>query len=159
MIDPRDFRRALGRFATGITVVTMREGEQTHGITVNAFMSVSLEPPLIAVCIDKRANAHATLSETERFGVSMLRSDQEALSNRFAGRPVTLAEDPFEPFAGFPVVQGALAQLVCRRAAAHEAGDHTIFVGQVEALRSSDGRPLLYYQGQYAHVHDFELSE
>ncbi len=159
MIDPREFRRTLGRFATGITVVTMREGAHTHGITVNAFMSVSLKPPLIAVCIDKRANAHATLLEGERFGVSVLRDDQEALSNRFAGRPVPKPDDPFEEFGAFPVVKGALAQLVCRRYDTADAGDHTLFLGEVVALRVAEGRPLLYFEGQYAHVRDLELSE
>lgn len=157
---PRDFRNALGRFATGITVVTMRaaaeaedgqaEGEErTFGITVNAFMSVSLEPPLVAVSVDKRARAHTTLLSAERFGVSVLEAGQERLSNLFAGRPVEPPAAPFEEFAGFPVVRGALTQLVLSRYQAHDAGDHTIFVGRVEALRYSEGDPLLFFKGQY----------
>ncbi|MEJ2288888.1 MAG: flavin reductase family protein [Deinococcales bacterium] len=159
MIDPREFRRTLGRFATGITVVTMRSGERTYGITVNAFMSVSLNPPLIAVCIDKRAQAHATLLESERFGVSVLRAEQEALSDHFAGRPIAAPAEPFEELHGFPVVAGALAQLVCRTYDIADAGDHSFFLGEVEALAAYDGRPLLYFEGRYAHVHDMELTD
>lgn len=159
MIDPRQFRTTLGRFATGITVVSMRQGNEIHGITVNAFLSVSLDPPLVAVSIDKRANAHQTLLETDRFGVSVLRHDQEALSNHFAGRPVGTVPDPFEEQAGFPVVAGALAQLVCSTVDRYETGDHTLFVGRVEALTHADGIPLLYYQGRYAHIDELQLSE
>lgn len=159
MIDPRTFRTTLGRFATGITVVSMRQGGEIHGITVNAFLSVSLVPPLVAVCIDRRANAHQTLLETERYGVSVLRHDQRELSNHFAGRPVGQVPEPFTELAGFPVIEGALAQLVCRTVDAHEAGDHTLFIGRVEALTNEDGKPLLYYAGQYAIVGEIELSE
>ena len=159
MIDTREFRRTLGRFATGITVVTMRAQGRSYGITVNAFMSVSLKPPLIAVCIDKRAQAHASLMESERFGVSILRSEQEALSDYFAGRPVKGVSDPFETFHGFPVVGGALGQLVCRSYDVTDAGDHSIFLGEVEALSVSEGQPLLYVAGRYARVRDLELTE
>jgi len=159
MIDSREFRRALGRFATGITVVTMRSGAETYGITVNAFMSVSLKPPLIAVCLDKRAQAHETLRESDRFGVSILRDEQAALSDHFAGRPGPRVEAPFEDLHGHPVVRGALAHLVCRSYDVADAGDHSLFLGEVEALASFDGRPLLYLEGRYAHVHCMELTE
>lgn len=159
MIDPRDFRATLGRFATGVSVVTMRDAERTHGITVNAFLSVSLKPPLVAICIDQRSNAHQTLLESERYGVSVLRAEQEVLSDHFAGRPAGEIADPFEDFAGFPVIGGALAQLVCRIVDVHEAGDHTLFVGEAEALRYEEGTPLLYFEGQYAHVKEMELHE
>ena len=159
MIDPREFRRTLGRFATGITVVTMRFQGRSYGITVNAFMSVSLKPPLIAVCIDKRAQAHASLMESDRFGVSILRSEQEALSDYFAGRPVQGVDDPYETFHGFPVVAGALGQLVCRSYDVSDAGDHSIFLGEVEALSASEGHPLLYVAGRYARLRDLELAE
>lgn len=159
MIDPRHFRNTLGRFATGVTVVTMQSGDGPYGITVNAFMSVSLEPPLVAVCIDRRANAHQTLLESDRYGVSVLRQDQEQISNHFAGRPTPGLKDPLTSEQGFPLVEGALAHLVCRIVAAHEAGDHTLFIGEVETLRYDEGTPLLYYEGKYAHVKALELSE
>ncbi len=158
--SPRDFRNALGRFATGITVVTMRaaaevedgqvEGEErTFGITVNAFMSVSLDPPLVAVSIDKRARAHGTLQAAQRYGISVLAEGQQALSDVFAGRPVEPPEEPFEQLAQFPVLKGALTQLVLSTHQTHDAGDHTIFVGKVEALRYHEGEPLLFFKGRY----------
>lgn len=163
--DSRDFRQTLGRFATGITVVTMREAvrevhlPRTFGITVNAFMSVSLEPPLVAVSIDKSARAHATLGSSDRFGISVLGADQAHLSDLFAGRPVAQRRDPFVDFADFPVVDGAIAQLVCRAHDRFDAGDHTLFVGRVEALRTREGSPLLYYRGAYQELPELTLSK
>ena len=148
MIDPREFRTTLGHFATGVTVVTMLRRDTADGITVNAFMSVSLKPPLVAIAIDKRANAHQTLLESARFGVSILREDQEGMSNYFAGYPVDTRPD-FVEVDGMPLLAGALGHLVARITAQHEAGDHTIFVGHVEHLAYESGRPLLYYRGRY----------
>lgn len=160
MIDPRLFRTALGSFATGVTVVTMRSGDATYGITVNAFMSVSLKPPLVAICIDERANAHETLLEAERYGVSVLREGQEALSDHFAGRPVDLeGRTVYEDSGGFPVVAGALSHLVCRVVDTHPAGDHTLFIAEVERAVVHEGTPLLYFGGRYAHVRELELVE
>lgn len=155
------FRRTMGRFATGVTVVSMlaqdRTGslpgdvapERAFGITVNAFMSVSLEPPLIAISIDKSAHAHATLFDAERFAVSVLSEDQRELSDHFAGRRVDPDLEPFVSFAEFPVVAGAVAHIVCRRHQAFDAGDHTIFLGEVQALRQVEGRPLIFHAGSY----------
>lgn len=151
MIDPREFRTTLGHFATGVTVVTMLRGERVDGITVNAFMSVSLKPPLVAIAIDKRANAHQTLLESDRYGVSMLRQNQEALSNYFAGYPTDIVP-AFVQVDGMPLVARALAHLVARITAQHDAGDHTIFVGEVEHLAYESGEPLLYYRGRYAEM-------
>jgi flavin reductase (DIM6/NTAB) family NADH-FMN oxidoreductase RutF len=175
-IDPRLFRDVLGRFATGVTVVTVRmphddasgrvagapaadagapsrdeavPATTVHGMTVNAFMSVSLEPPLVAVGIDRNAKSHAALLATDRFGISVLGLDQQGLSDQFAGRPVPQQPDPFVMLDGFPVVDGALAQLVCRRWRQVEAGDHTIFVGEIEALQHRPGDALLFFGGRY----------
>jgi flavin reductase (DIM6/NTAB) family NADH-FMN oxidoreductase RutF len=149
MIDSRAFRTTLGRFATGVTVVSMLEGEALHGITVNAFLSLSLDPPLVGVSIDRKAHAHAALLASERYGVSVLRADQEALSNHFAGRPDAGIADPFASLDGFPVIGDALAQLVCRVVDRHDTGDHTLFVGRVESLVHREGEPLLYFGGAY----------
>lgn len=148
MIDPREFRATLGRFATGVTVVTMVREDEAYGITVNAFMSASLKPPLVAIAIDVRANAHQTLLESDRFGVSILRADQEELSNLFAGYP-TEAVAAWTHVDGVPLLADAIGHIVCRITAQHEAGDHTIFVGHVEHLAYDDGKPLLYFRGQY----------
>jgi len=164
-IDHRTYRDALGRFATGITVVTTsvprRQGapvteldplfndRETLGITVSSFMAVSLDPPLVVVSIDKHAKAHATLQTAERFGISVLAEEQGYLSDLFAGRPVARPGQPFEELDGFPVVKGALTQLVVSRHSAFEAGDHTLYFGQVEAVRQQDGEPLLYFRSAY----------
>jgi flavin reductase (DIM6/NTAB) family NADH-FMN oxidoreductase RutF len=148
--DELDFRRTMGRFPTGVTVVTMLgPGGEAYGVTVNAFMSVSLEPPLIAVSLGRSARAHPTLSASERFAVSVLAEDQGALSDVFAGRRAPSGEDPFEPFHGFPVIAGAVAHVLCRMHSRFDAGDHTIFIGEVEALRTAPGSPLVFHRGRY----------
>lgn len=148
MIQPDQFRKTLGRFASGVTVVTTETGDKVHGITVSAFISVSLTPPLIAICIDKRATSHGLLLSSSRFGVSILSESQQQLSDHFAGRAAS-AEVRFERLDGMPVLDGALAQLVCTKVASHEAGDHTLFIGQVDAAAVRETRPLVYYSGGY----------
>ena len=155
--DSFEFRRTLGRFTTGVTVVTMLgdpEQDPTldagpYGITVNAFMSLSLDPPLIAVSIDKRAGAHDTLMAATRFGVSVLGGEQSQISDHFAGRPVTLSTDPFTTLAGFPVIAGSVARLVSRVSRTVDVGDHTLFIGEVEAVERTDDAPLVFFGGQY----------
>lgn len=158
MIDPRDFRATLGHFATGVTVVTVQTEEGVQGITVNAFMSVSLKPPLVAICIDERAKIHPTLLDADRFGVSMLRHDQEHMSNWFAGWPGDVAPVYVE-LGDHPVLADSLAHIVCRITAQHEAGDHTIFVGHVEHLAHYGGEPLLYFRGDYCRMDTLELAD
>lgn len=149
MIDARTFRDALGRFATGITVVSSEAGDGVpRGITVNAFLSLSLEPPLVGVSIDRSAQAHDGLVRGERYGVSMLAEGQSWLSDRFAGRSVD-ADPGWARLAGVPVLEGALAQLACRIVDRVPVGDHTLFVGQVEAAATRDVAPLVYHRGRY----------
>lgn len=151
-IDPQDFRRALGQFATGITVVTTHDdGARPLGLTVNAFCSVSLEPPLVLVCVDRRSEVNTGLVATGRFNVSVLTETQEDLSRRFAGGGPTKFEGIELPVGsnGLPLVAGALAVLECRLAATHDAGDHTIYVGEVERLDCHPGRPLVYHGSAY----------
>jgi flavin reductase (DIM6/NTAB) family NADH-FMN oxidoreductase RutF len=144
------FRRTLGMFATGVTVLTTRVAEQVHGMTANAFMSVSLRPPLVLVSIDRRARMGALLHEGTRFGVSVLEARQTGLSDRFAGR---VADDPpeatFEIVHETPLVEGALAHLVARVARSYWGGDHSLFLGEVEFARYGEGRPLLFHGGRY----------
>jgi flavin reductase (DIM6/NTAB) family NADH-FMN oxidoreductase RutF len=159
-INASDFRRALGQFATGVTVVTTRdECKCAYGLTVNAFCSVSLEPPLILVCIDNRSGAHAGFRQSGIFGVSVLKEDQESVSRRFA------MSHP-DKFQGMDLVTGrhgallvpaALATLECRVVNGIGAGDHTIYVGEVLSLDVNDGRPLLYHRACYRRV-DVQLS-
>lgn len=147
-----EFRRALGQFASGVTVVTMRDQDgKPQGITVSAFASVSLDPPLILVSIDKRASLHNSLTEGSAFSVNILAEDQELISRRFASKE----EDRFEGVGfsygvnGAPLLTGALASLECRVVYAYPGGDHTIFVGEVEATDVTEGKPLAYFRGGY----------
>jgi len=144
------FRRTLGMFATGVTVLTARVAEQVHGMTANAFMSVSLSPPLVLVSIDRRAKMGAMMHEGTRFGVSVLEARQTGLSDRFAGRISDDVPEPmFEVVHETPLVEGALAHLVARVVRSYWGGDHSLFLGQVEFARYGEGRPLLFHGGRY----------
>jgi flavin reductase (DIM6/NTAB) family NADH-FMN oxidoreductase RutF len=148
-----EFRAALGRFASGITVVTSHDDAGNwHGITVSAFSSVSLDPPLVAVCIDRATASHDAIAKSGVFVVNILADDQEILSRHFSSR----LADKFDGIAfqpgidGVPVLSGTLANLECRVTLSHDGGDHTIYLGEVERVRIADGSPLLYYRGGYA---------
>jgi len=156
LVDPREFRRVLGHFATGVTVVTTRLGDDLHGITVNSFTSVSLHPPLVLICIDKSARAHDYLSKSGTFAVNILRRDQEHLSRFFADPSRPEGREGFrgipfrEAVTGSPILEGCLAFLDCRIVASYPGGDHTIFLGQVEDLGIlQGGDPLVFYRSQY----------
>ena len=151
MFDSRAFRDALGRFVTGVTVVTMEEDGEPRGITVNAFTSLSLDPPLVGVSIDAAAGAHDALMVGERFGVSVLGTGQAATSDHFAGRPDTPLPS-FVRLGQVPVVAGAIAHLDCRIVDRVGTGDHTLFVGEVAALAVAEGRPLTFFRGRYGVV-------
>lgn len=158
MLGPDDFRRVLGHFASGVTVVTTRDSAgRPAGLTASAFTSVSLTPPMILVCVAHNAQSYEALRASDRFAVNILGAGQESLSNRFATKSSTAAEK-FEGVAhkpgalGLPLLADALAHLECSTAHAYPGGDHTIFVGQVEAASSRDDdgiEPLLYYRGRY----------
>ncbi|BAD72040.1 MULTISPECIES: flavin reductase family protein [Thermus] len=153
MIDPTEFRRTLGRFATGVTVVSAYdEGGNPRGLTANAFMSVSLDPPLVLVSLDNRSRTKPVLERAGRYGVSVLAEEQRALSDHFAGRPQEGLEIAFEERAGVPLLKGALAQVAARVVAVYPGGDHTLFLGEVEYLSWREGRPLLYYAGRYGRL-------
>ncbi len=147
--DIRQFRNALGRFASGVTVVTTCYQGHAHGMTANAFVSVSLAPPLVLVSLDNRAYMHRVLPETGRYGVSILSEDQETFSNHFAGRTVAGMHIPFTERMGVPLLEGAMAWFVVQVVDAHPAGDHTLYIGQVEHFEARDDRPLLFYAGKY----------
>jgi flavin reductase (DIM6/NTAB) family NADH-FMN oxidoreductase RutF len=150
--DTRQFRNALGRFASGVTIVTTRYEGQTHGMTANAFVSVSLDPPLVLVSLDNRSFMHKVLPAVGHYGVSVLAEDQERLSNHFAGRTVEGIHIRFLTRHGVPLIEGAVAYFVVRVLDAHPAGDHTLYVGRVEHFESRDERPLLFYAGHYQHL-------
>lgn len=154
-IDPDEYRAVLGRFASGITIVTARDDHgRDHGMTVSAFCSVSLVPPLVLACIDRATDMFGILPTSTHFGVSILEETQEALSRRFAELPsgrfdgigYTRAE------SGVILLDDALAHLECRRVERHDAGDHAIYIGEVEWASCRQDRPLLHYRGGYAQL-------
>ena len=143
-------RRTLGMFATGVTVITSLKGEQVHGMTANAFMSVSLEPPLVLISVDRRTKMCGLLHEGMHYGVSVLCESQAALSDRFAGRSgEDLPEPRFVIVKNTPLVDGALAHFVARVEKSYWGGDHSLFLGRVEYARQNPGTPLLFHGGRY----------
>jgi flavin reductase (DIM6/NTAB) family NADH-FMN oxidoreductase RutF len=155
-LDSDLFRSVLGRFASGVTVVTTRDATgHDHGMTVSAFSSLSLAPPLILICLDRHASVYTPLTTAERIVVNILSASQEALSRRFSHLG---AESRFDGIGfsraphGAPILDDVLAHLECRVVAQHDAGDHTILVAEVEAANAREERPLLYYRGGYAQL-------
>jgi flavin reductase (DIM6/NTAB) family NADH-FMN oxidoreductase RutF len=151
LFDGRQFRTALGRFGTGVTVITTLIGTRTHGMTANAFTSVSLNPPLVLVAVDNRAHMVKYMMMGRFFGVSVLAEDQRELSDHFAGRGDQEMKINFVQKRGMPLIEGALAYLILHVVQLVPAGDHTLVVGQVDHLECApDGeRPLMFYGGQY----------
>ena len=147
----RELRRVLGRFATGVTVVTTTERDTIQGMTVNAFLSVSLQPPLVLVSLgrSRRSPMNEILARTRRYGVSVLCHDQEQYAAHFAGQRPSPVEPKFVWHGGIPLLAGALAHLVCRVVDFHQAGDHVLWIGAVEHLDHRDAAPLLFYTGRF----------
>jgi len=157
MIDKNELRRVMGHFATGVTVITtLRASGELHGLTANAFSSLSLIPPLVLVCIDKKAESYPCFDETKVFTVNILREDQEDISRRFA----VSGGNKFEGAAyraganGAPILSGVLAHIECTVTATYEGGDHTIYVGEVQEAETREGKPLLFFRGGYRSVGD-----
>lgn len=151
-INKDEFRAALGRFASGVTVVTTSDASgYPHGITVSAFCSVSLSPPLVLICIEKSAGSHYAFREKGFFVVNVLRESQQHYSDWFASYlPDKFAKIEFYKNGdGIPVLKNTLASLECRVINAHDEGDHTIFIGQIEEAIVNDGKPLIYFHGRY----------
>jgi flavin reductase (DIM6/NTAB) family NADH-FMN oxidoreductase RutF len=155
-LDPDIFRSVLSRFASGVTVVSARDhGGLDHGMTVSAFCSVSLQPPLVLACVDQAASMHAVLLAVDHFGVSVLSGAQESLSRHFADP----ASDRWAGVAmqrgvsDVPLIADAVAYVECAMDARHRAGDHTIFIGRVIQARVGHGEPLVYFRGGYTELH------
>ena len=156
MIDPDTFRSVLGRFASGVTVVTVRDADgRDHGMTVSAFCSVSLVPPLILVCVEHTASSHSVLLDESHFAVNVLAAHQEPISRRFAGVDEATRFDGVgysRGLTGAALLDDALAHIECRRISQHPAGDHTVVIGEVEAGVAHSDSPLLYYRGGYTQL-------
>lgn len=159
--NARDFRDALGAFATGVTVITTGGAEHPYGMTANAFSSLSLDPPLILVCVIKGTEGAESIARNGVFAVNILAADQEPISRYFASKSRPRGEDAFRDIShsqaasGSPILDGCAAYLDCRLAASHEAGDHIIFVGEVMALGTdADARPIIFHGGRYHFLPD-----
>lgn len=161
MLAPDDFKRALGQFASGVTIITTLDAQgRPTGLTASAFTSVSLAPPMILVCVAHSSNSYPSLQAARRFAVNILSQGQDKLSNRFATSSIPGPEKfdgvEFRKSAlGLPLLEGAIVHIECTTAHAYPGGDHTIFVGQVEAAHVADApsvEPLLYYRGRYGRL-------
>jgi flavin reductase (DIM6/NTAB) family NADH-FMN oxidoreductase RutF len=151
-LDPRELRRAVGKFATGVTVITTcAEDGRRVGVTANSFTSLSLDPPLVLWCLSKSAPSRAAFEESTHFAVNVLSAGQHYLSRQFA----TPSEDKFagvsfrEGPGGVPMIEGVLAHLVCRNVRQFDGGDHVIVVGEIERFEAFDGEPLVFHSGTY----------
>jgi flavin reductase (DIM6/NTAB) family NADH-FMN oxidoreductase RutF len=157
----KEFRATVAAFATGVTVVTTRGDEHAYGMTANAFTSVSLDPPLVLVCVMSQSEGSTHIEQNRCFAVNVLHADQEPISRYFASRDRPRGRDAFREVAhrtaasGSPILDGAIAYLDCRLNGAHDAGDHQIFIGEVLELGlDPDGTPLVFHGGRYKAVGD-----
>jgi flavin reductase (DIM6/NTAB) family NADH-FMN oxidoreductase RutF len=165
-IDSDTFRRVMGHFVTGVTVVTALDGARPFGITVNALSSVSLDPPLVMVALDRRRFLTPIVRAAGRYAVSILSEDQQALSDCFAGAAVTPDRDAFCGAAwtpgptGLPLLEGAIATLECTVTETFQAGDHELFVARVDSVGNAEPHPmpLLYYRRQYLRIQRAETA-
>ena len=158
-LNSSEFRKAMGAFATGVTIITVDLDGEVHGMTANAFTSVSLDPMLVLVCVDHSTRTHAHLHAKKRFGINVLCEDQRAISEYYARPERTHEHAEVEAGARFdrtqhgtPMLLGALAYLECRLQSAEEAGDHTIFIAEVEDVVLREGDPLLFFRAKYRKV-------
>jgi flavin reductase (DIM6/NTAB) family NADH-FMN oxidoreductase RutF len=158
-LSTTEFRKAMGCFATGVTIITVDLDGEVHGMTANAFASVSLDPMLVLVCVDHSTRTHAHLHSKKRFGINVLSEDHRAISEYYARPERTHENAEIEAGARFdrtrhgtPILHGALAYLECRLQSSEQAGDHAIFIAEVEDVVVRDGNPLLFFRGKYRHV-------
>jgi flavin reductase (DIM6/NTAB) family NADH-FMN oxidoreductase RutF len=155
MIDQDSFRAVLGRFASGVTVITaLDDAGHDQGMTVSAFCSLSLDPPLILFCVDRDASMYESLAKASGFIVNILSESQEPVARRFSGPdPNRFDGIGYERgINGVVILDDVLAYLECKQVASHAGGDHRIYVGEVQVAQSTEGRPLLYYRGGYAQL-------
>lgn len=153
-IDPQLFRRVMGRFATGVTVVSFLRDGVPAGMTVNAFLSVSLEPPLILVSVRKVSSFVDHVAVGVRCGISILSEQQRKLGPHFASRREREVKTGFRDHAGIPILEGSLAEIIARVVDIHPAGDHLLYIAEIEYLaHGSEAHPLIFFSGRYKQIH------
>lgn len=147
-MDDMKFRKAMGKFVTGVTVIATENQDGVHGMTANAFMSVSLDPKLVVISIKENAKILEKIRASQKYSVNILADDQEELSMIFAGQLKEHREVVFDHLDGKPVIPGALAQIVCEVSHEHIEGDHSLFIGKVTDISLEDEKePLIFYSG------------
>lgn len=151
-MDDRTFRTAMGKFATGVTVVTTKVNDTVHGMTANSFVSVSLNPKLVLISVGKQTSMHNYIKQSGSFAISVLNENQEEISALFASQLKDEREIDFELFNEMEVISDAIVQITCELYDMTEAGDHTLYIGEVKDLRIQDGEPLCFYGGKYRKV-------
>lgn len=153
-MDPTLFRSTMGKFATGVTVVTFVADGAPAGMTANAFTSVSMDPPLVLVSVRAASRFNRCVAAGTRYGINFLAESQADLSAHFGGRPVDALAPPFVHHDGTPLLDGSLAQLLVRAVDVHAAGDHLLYISEVERIRLGEQRkPLIFHGGKYRQVH------
>ncbi len=152
MMDDRAFRNAMGKFATGVTVITTVLEDEAHGMTANAFMSVSLNPRLVLISIGEKAKMLDKINESGKFAVNILSDDQKDLSMHFAGQIKEKRQIEFDWINELPVIKNALTNIVCKVHSKQIVGDHTLFIGEVTDIVTCEGAPLAFYEGKYSKV-------
>ncbi|WP_039232850.1 flavin reductase family protein [Bacillus thermotolerans] len=156
-MDDRLFRSAMGKFATGVTVITTEVDGKAHGMTANAFMSVSLNPKLVLISIGEKARMLDRIHQSGTFAVNILSAEQKEVSMLFAGQIKEEKKVEFEYIQGVPTVKGALANVVCKVHSSQVAGDHTLFIGEVQDIVLQDGTPLTFFEGKYGRLAEEQL--
>lgn len=158
-MDDRLFRTAMGKFATGVTVITTEVDGDVHGMTANAFMSVSLQPKLVVISISENANMLYLIKESNKFSVNILSAEQQELSQLFAGQLKENKNVLFKNLNSLPVIEDAVAQITCEVTNTYVEGDHTLFIGKVTAIEVTDKDPLLFFNGRYRSLTDETISQ
>jgi flavin reductase (DIM6/NTAB) family NADH-FMN oxidoreductase RutF len=158
-IESRQFRRAMGKFATGVTVVSYIRDNEPAAMTANAFMSLSMDPPMVLIAARNPSRFASAVSAGEHIGISFLREEQESLSSHFGGRSNPQLSSPFRLDLEVPVIEGALVQIVAKVHSVFPGGDHLIYTAEVEWLEEADGRPLLFFSGKYKQLHALDPLE
>jgi|SRR5699024_7172911 len=156
-MDNRLFRNAMGSFATGVTIISTEVDDKTYGMTANAFMSVSMEPKLVVISIDRNAHMLEKIKQCKKYAVNILSETQQDLSMHFAGQKETEHGVSFSSLGNVPVIDGAMAQVTCEVVGEHEEGDHTLFIGKVTNIQlEENAKPLIFYKGKYRSLQPVE---
>ncbi|MEK3975248.1 flavin reductase [Psychrobacillus sp. FSL K6-1267] len=146
------FRTIMGSFATGVTVITTQVDDEIHGMTANAFMSVSLQPKLVAISIGEKAKMLGYINSSKKFAINILAANQKDLSKQFAGQLNSDEVVAFETYQGQPIIKNSLAVISCELFNQLDAGDHTVFIGRVTGLKHEPQEPLLFFEGKYQEI-------